>query len=126
MAGRVMSNATRYGLSFDSISSSGKSRAMFKEFTGFLKQYGVIGLALAVVIGGKANALVNSLVNDLLMPAIFQPALHAAGVNKIEALEFHGIFYGKVIGALLEFILVSFVVFVIAKKILKDESIIKK
>jgi large conductance mechanosensitive channel len=99
---------------------------MFKEFVGFLKQHGVISLALAVVIGGKANALVNSLVNDLLMPVVFQPALGAAGVEKIESLQFHGVFYGKVIGALIEFVLVSFVVFVVAKKILRDESLIKK
>lgn len=49
---------------------------MFKEFMDFLKNYGVIGLAIAVVIGGKANELVSSLVNDLLMPLIFKSALN--------------------------------------------------
>jgi large conductance mechanosensitive channel len=94
---------------------------VWQQFKEFLKQYGVIGLALAVVIGGKANALVNSLVNDLLMPALFQPALKAAGVVKIEALQFHGIFYGKVIGALIEFLVVAFLIFLVATKILKTE-----
>ena len=32
------------------------------EFMAFLKQYGVMGLAIAVLIGGKANALVTALV----------------------------------------------------------------
>src|ERR1051326_507026 len=43
---------------------------MGKEFMAFLKQYGVIGLAIAVVIGGKANDLVGSIVKGLLMPVV--------------------------------------------------------
>src|SRR5437879_3740049 len=40
------------------------------EFIAFLKQCGVIGLAIAVVIGGKANALVTALVDSVLMPVV--------------------------------------------------------
>ena len=36
---------------------------MRSEFIAFLKQYGVIGLAIAVIVGGKANALVTALVD---------------------------------------------------------------
>ena len=43
---------------------------MIKEFISFLKQYGVIGLAIAVVIGGKVNEFVSATVADLLMPII--------------------------------------------------------
>jgi len=43
---------------------------MRSEFIAFLKEYGVIGLAIAVVIGGKANALVTALVDGVLMPAV--------------------------------------------------------
>ncbi len=38
---------------------------IFKEFSDFLKQYNVIGLAVAIIIGGKLNQLVTSIVNDL-------------------------------------------------------------
>jgi large conductance mechanosensitive channel len=38
---------------------------MIKDFIGFLKEYGVIGLAIAVIIGGKLNDFVTSLVNEL-------------------------------------------------------------
>ena len=41
---------------------------MAKEFIEFLKNYGVIGLAIAVIIGGKLNALVDAVVKELLMP----------------------------------------------------------
>jgi len=43
---------------------------MRQEFIAFLKQYGVIGLAIAVIIGGKANALVTALVDGILMPVV--------------------------------------------------------
>lgn len=46
---------------------------MLKAFIEFLKNYGVLGLAIAVIIGGKLNDLVGSLVNDLLMPLVLQP-----------------------------------------------------
>lgn len=99
---------------------------MVKEFVQFLKHYGVIGLAIAVIIGGKANELVSSVVNDLLMPLIFQPALRAANVDDIRKLSYHGILYGKVIGTAIDFVIVAFVVFVIAKFILKEETVTKK
>jgi large conductance mechanosensitive channel len=92
----------------------------------FLKAYGVIGLAIAVIIGGKLNLLVTSLVNDLLTPLIFQPALKAAGVDNIAELAYNGIMYGKVVGALIDFTVVAFVVFLFAKKIMKEEVVAKK
>lgn len=99
---------------------------MIKEFVGFLKNYGVIGLAIAVIIGGKLNDLVSSLVNDLLMPLVFQPALKAANVDDIRKLSHDGILYGKVLGSLIDFLVVAFVIFVFAKLVLKEEVVAKK
>ncbi|MBN8554295.1 MAG: MscL family protein [Deltaproteobacteria bacterium] len=99
---------------------------MTKEFFQFLKTYGVIGLAIAVVIGGKLNDLISSLVNDLLMPLIFQPALKAANVDDIRKLSYDGILYGKVLGAAIDFLIVAFVVFMFAKFVLREEKVAKK
>ncbi len=99
---------------------------MVREFIDFLKAYGVVGLAIAVIIGGKLNELVGSIVNDLLMPLIFRPALEAAQVNDIRELSFHGILYGKVIGTAIDFLIVAFVVFLIAKFVLREEKVAKK
>lgn len=98
---------------------------MAKEFLGFLKEYGVIGLAIAVIIGGKANELVSSVVNDLLMPLIFRPALKATSVDDIRKLNYHGILYGKVIGTTIDFVIVAFVVFLIAKFLFRQEKVAK-
>lgn len=99
---------------------------MIKEFMDFLKQYGVIGLAIAVIIGGKLNEFVSSVVNDLLMPLIFQPALKAANVDDIRKLSVNGILYGKVIGSAIDFIIVAFVVFMLAKYVLREQTVAKR
>jgi len=99
---------------------------MLKEFTAFLKQYGVIGLAIAVIIGGKLNDLVTAVVGGLLMPIVgrvtpsgnWRDAVWtAAGIN---------FELGKVIGAAIDFVIVAFIVFWIAKKILREETVAKK
>jgi len=97
-----------------------------KEFFVFLKNYSVIGLAIAVVIGGKLNDLVTSLVNDLLMPVLFRPALEAANVADIRLLSAGGVLYGKVIGATVDFLIVAIVVFLFAKFILREENVAKR
>jgi large conductance mechanosensitive channel len=99
---------------------------MIKEFITFLKQYGVIGLAIAVIIGGKLNLLVTSLVNDLLTPLIFKPALEAAGVSDIAKLSYSGILYGQFVAALIDFMIVAFITFLFAKKVMREEIVAKK
>ena len=99
---------------------------MIKEFLAFLKQYGVIGLAIAVIIGGKLNELVSSVVSDLLMPLVFQPALRAANVDDIRKLSYNGILYGKVLGTTIDFLIVAFVVFLLAKYVLREQKVTKK
>ena len=99
---------------------------MLKEFLVFLKTYGVIGLAIAVIIGGKLNELVSSVVNDLFMPLVFQPALRAANVDDIRKLSAGGILYGKVIGSLIDFLIVAVIVFAFSKYVLKEEQVAKK
>jgi large conductance mechanosensitive channel len=99
---------------------------MLKEFLAFLKQYGIVGLAIAVIIGGKLNELVGSVVSDLFVPLILQPALRAANVDDIRKLSAGGVLYGKVLGSAIEFVVVAMIVFLFAKKVLKEEEVAKK
>lgn len=99
---------------------------MLSEFLSFLKNYGVVGLAIAVIIGGKLNDLVGALVNDLLVPLLLQPALRAANVDDIRKLSAGGILYGKVLGASLDFLVVAVLVFFFAKLALKEETVAKR
>jgi large conductance mechanosensitive channel len=105
---------------------NGKENGMLRGFLDFLKEYGVVGLAIAVIIGGKLNDLVTSLVSDLVMPLVLQPALRAAGVNDIRLLSAGGVLYGRVLAAGLEFLIVAFLVYLFAKKVLREEKVVKK
>jgi large conductance mechanosensitive channel len=97
-----------------------------REFMAFLKQYGVIGLAIAVIIGGKANALVTSLVDGVLMPIVtfFIPggAWRTATVD-IGAVH---LLLGPVLGAAADFVIVAWLVFWFSKKVLREETVAKK
>jgi large conductance mechanosensitive channel len=99
---------------------------MVKEFVGFLKQYGVIGLAIAVIIGGKFNELLKAFVDGLLMPIVgaltpsgdWRQLILALGPVKIQV--------GLMLGSFVDFVIVAGLVFVIAKKVLKEETVQKR
>ena len=94
------------------------------EFKAFLKEYGVIGLALGVIIGGKAGELVTSIVEGLLMPIIGM-ALKPLGENW-QTLAIGPFQIGTVIGALINFIIVAYFVFFVSKRLLKEDTVGKK
>jgi large conductance mechanosensitive channel len=97
-----------------------------RQFVAFLKNYGVVGLAIAVIIGGKLNELVGAFVNDLIVPLLLQPALRAARVDDIRELSAGGVLYGKVLGASIDFLVVALLVFAFAKLVLKEETVAKR
>lgn len=87
------------------------------EFMAFLRKYGVIGLAIAVIIGGAAGSLVSALVSDILMPLItfFIPG----GAWKEATLVLGPVVMsiGHFIGSLIDFLIIALVVFIIMKRI---------
>ena len=92
------------------------------EFKAFLKEYGVIGLALGVIIGGKAGELVTSIVDGLLMPVVGM-MLPGGDWEKMAVGPFK---IGIVIAALIKFIVVAYFVFFVSKKLLKEATVAKK
>ncbi|MBS1960001.1 MAG: MscL family protein [Bdellovibrionales bacterium] len=98
---------------------------MIKEFLAFLDEYKVTGLAIAVIIGAKAGDLVKAMVDQLIMP--FVGILVPGGDWRAMTFEIGGAKFGIGIfaGALLDFIIVAFVVFTIAKMVLKQDKVTK-
>lgn len=82
------------------------------EFWEFLKRGNVVDLAVAVVIGGAFGKIVDSLVTDIVTPAILQPALNAANVGAISELSANGIKYGSFLAAVLNFLVIALSIFV--------------
>ena len=99
---------------------------MYGEFMAFLKQYGVIGLAIAVIIGGKANALVTALVDGILMPVVtfFIPG----GTWRTATLDVGSVhlLLGPILGAGVDFVIVAWLVFWFSKKVLREDTVAKK
>ena len=88
---------------------------MLKEFKAFIMRGNVLELAVAVVIGGAFSAIVNSLVGDIITPLILAPALEAAGATDIEALAWGAVKYGVFLSAVLKFLVIAWVLFLIVK-----------
>ena len=90
---------------------------MLKEFRDFAMRGNVMDLAVAVIIGVAFGAIVNSLVNDILMPLI---GLVLGGID-FNALAFQvgaaTVKYGAFIQAVVNFLIVAFVIFLIVRAI---------
>lgn len=99
---------------------------MLTEFMAFIKQYGVIGLAIAVIIGGKLNALVTAVVDGLLMPLIGLIPIGGAWQEWGFQVGTQHFMVGPVLGAAINFMIVAWLVFLFAKKVLREETVTKK
>lgn len=88
---------------------------MLKEFRDFIMRGNVIDLAIGVIIGAAFSAIVNSLVADILTPALLQPTLEAAGVAKMEDWRPGGLMVGKFLSSVISFVIIAFVLFLIIK-----------
>lgn len=75
----------------------------------------VIDLAVAVIIGAAFNAVVTSFIEDIITPVLLNPALQAAGVEDIANLSANGIKYGLFLAALINFVVISFVIFLMIR-----------
>jgi len=89
---------------------------MMSEFKEFIAKGNVMDLAVGVIIGAAFGKIVTSLVEDVITPAILTPALKAAHLENIEQLKTDGgILYGKFLAAVLGFIVIAFVIFLLVK-----------
>lgn len=89
---------------------------MLKEFKEFAMKGNVVDLAVGVIIGGAFGKIVSSFIDDVITPLLLAPALKAANLSKIEELTiFGGVKYGMFLSAVINFVIVAFVLFLIIK-----------
>ncbi|MBL8558360.1 MAG: large conductance mechanosensitive channel protein MscL [Hyphomonadaceae bacterium] len=102
---------------------------MFKEFRDFAMRGNVVDLAVGVIIGAAFGTIVSSLVDDMIMPLIgavaggldfsnyFLPLSDAVTANTLDEARKQGaVFaYGKFITAVLKFLIVAWVLFLVIK-----------
>ena len=99
---------------------------MIKELKEFLFKANVLDLAVAVVMGAAFNAIVTSLVSDVITPLFLNPALKAAGVEKIADLSWHGVAYGSFLSAVINFLIIGTTLFFIVKAANAAAALTKK
>jgi len=91
---------------------------MISEFKAFAMKGNVVDLAIGVIIGAAFGKIVTSLIEDVITPLVLKPALEAANLSRIEELTVFGtVKYGVFLSAVINFLIVAFVLFLIIKGI---------
>lgn len=104
-------------------------KKFLQEFKDFINQGNVMDLAVAVVIGAAFTAIVNSAVSDLIMPIV---GAFTGGVDFSDMKLYlplgagdSAIAYGSFINAVIQFVIIAFVVFLMVKALNKARSLAK-
>ena len=84
-------------------------------FRDFIMRGNVVDLAVAVIIGAAFSKIIDSLVADIITPAILNPAMETAGVDKLADLTAGGIQYGLFLAAILNFLVIAFCMYVVVQ-----------
>ncbi len=102
---------------------------MLSEFKAFLTKSNALALALGVIIGGATGKVVSAIVDDLIMPVIsfVMPAgawqdaqiVLSHSTDATGKITVNAIKYGHFLSAVVDFVLISFVVYFITKQFLK-------
>ncbi|MDD6729209.1 MAG: large conductance mechanosensitive channel protein MscL [Eubacteriales bacterium] len=100
-------------------------KKFLQEFKEFISKGNVLDLAVGVIIGGAFSSIVTSLTDNIINPLInciggaeIQGKIHLVGENYID--------YGAFISAIINFIIMAFIIFCIVKAVNKAMSIGKK
>ena len=89
-----------------------------KEFKEFAMKGNVVDLAIGVIIGAAFSGIVSSLVDDVITPLLLKPALEALNLQDLDKLVVMGtVKYGKFLSAVLKFLIIAFILFLIVKGI---------
>lgn len=91
---------------------------MVSEFKAFALKGNVVDLAIGVIIGAAFGKIVSSFIEDVITPLLLKPALEAANLSRIEDLVIFGsVKYGMFLSAVINFLIVAFVLFLVVKGI---------
>ena len=89
--------------------------SLLQDFKSFIMRGNVVDLAVAVVIGAAFGAIVSSLVDNVITPLLLKPALNAAHLEDIDKLAWGTVKYGLFLAAVIKFIIIAFILFLIIK-----------
>lgn len=85
-----------------------------QNFIQFVRQQGVVGLAIGFILGGAVGKVVASLVNDIIMPLL---ALILGSTEGLKGLTYLGVNYGAFIATLMDFVIIAAVIYFVFKRL---------
>lgn len=88
---------------------------MLKEFKEFALKGNIMDMAIGVVIGGAFQKIVNSLVNDIIMPAISVLTGNVDFSDLVFTVGNASIKYGNFITTIVDFLIIAFSIFLVVK-----------
>lgn len=88
---------------------------MLKEFKEFALKGNIMDMAVGVVIGGAFQKIVNSLVNDIIMPAISVLTGNVDFTDMVFTVGDASIKYGNFITTIVDFLIIAFSIFIVVK-----------
>jgi large conductance mechanosensitive channel len=114
-----------------------EKKGLIAEFKEFIMRGNVMDLAVGVIIGGAFGAIVTGLVDNIIKPlinsiggsevagSIFLPWVNTEGMDE-EALAAVSINYGAFISAIINFLIIALIIFILVKAINKAMTVGKK
>lgn len=101
--------------------------AGMRGFLEFIREQGVVGLAVGFILGGAVSKLVSALVTDLINPLISVAMGSVGGLKSASFTVGSAVFlYGDLISVLIDFIVIALVVYFGVKLLRLDEHIKKR
>jgi large conductance mechanosensitive channel len=99
-----------------------EKKGLIAEFMAFLMKYQVIGLAVAFIIGAAATKMVTATVNEIIIPIIW--AIIPGGSWRTAVINAGPIAFlvGDFVGAVIDFIIIALVVFLVVKFMMKEDA----
>jgi large conductance mechanosensitive channel len=92
-------------------SSRSAATGFVKDFQDFVIKGNIFDLAVAVVMGGAFGKVVDSLIKDVVTPAILEPVIKASGAKDLESWMVGAAKLGLFLSNIITFVVIAFVIF---------------
>lgn len=100
-------------------SSRTAATGFIKDFQDFVIKGNIFDLAVAVVMGTAFGKIVDSLIKDVITPAILEPAIKASGAKDLEGWTVGAAKLGLFLSNIISFIVIAFVIFLMIRAMAK-------
>ncbi len=100
-------------------SSRTAATGFVKDFQDFVIKGNIFDLAIAVVMGGAFGKVVESLIKDVITPAILEPVIKASGAKDLEGWMVGAAKLGLFLSNIITFLVVALVIFMMVRAMAK-------